>query len=96
MPEMIEVEMYRRLAERACRRTIAAVEAPDAWFCKRHTTPEALVSVLEGASIERVERIGKLLVAGISNGATLGLRFGMTGRLVRRRRGGDRLAPVLE
>ena len=79
---MIEVECYRRLAERACRREISAVEAPDAWFCKGGTVPGNLEFALTGRQIVGVRRIGKLLLADISGGPLLGLRFGMTGRLL--------------
>ncbi len=82
VPEMIEVEAYRRVAERAQGRRIADVDANDAWFCKGATTPELLVSVLPGTEIVRVRRVGKLLLADLSSGAVLGLRFGMTGRLL--------------
>ena len=42
VPELIEVELYRQLAEGALDRTIAEVDAPDAWYLKRGTTAEAL------------------------------------------------------
>ena len=34
MPEILEVESYRRLAEQVVGRTVAEVEAPDAWYVK--------------------------------------------------------------
>lgn len=82
VPEMIEVEIYRRLAESVKGRVVAWVEAPDAWYCKGATNAGTLAAVLTGAVIVDVKRIGKLLVANLSNGAALGLRFGMTGRLI--------------
>jgi formamidopyrimidine-DNA glycosylase len=118
MPEMVEIEIYRRLAERLIGRTIAEVDANDAWFCKRATTPELLVETLVGKTIGSARRIGKLLLldlegsigfvdgarphgttkglarsgkdgegaggeAGeVGDRAVLGLRFGMTGRLI--------------
>ena len=82
VPEMIEVEAYRRMAERALGRRIVRVDASDAWFCKGTTTPEMLLSVLPGTEIVRARRIGKLLLADLSSGSVLGLRFGMTGRLL--------------
>jgi formamidopyrimidine-DNA glycosylase len=39
MPELPEVEYYRLLAEETLGRTIAKVDAPDAWFLKGGTTP---------------------------------------------------------
>ena len=41
MPEIIEVEMYRRAAAPVVGRTITKVIAPDSWFCKG-TTPREL------------------------------------------------------
>lgn len=83
MPELIEVDQYRRAAERAIGRCIATVDAPDAWFLKEATTSEELIDVLPGRHVTAVRRIGKLLLLDTSDGGpTLGLRFGMTGRLV--------------
>lgn len=77
MPELVEVELYRRLAERAVGRVVAAVDADDAWFLKRGARPELLV----GSTVAAARRIGKLLLLD-TTGPTLGLRFGMTGRLI--------------
>lgn len=87
MPELPEVEAYRRIAERALRRPIASVEAPDAWFLKRGVDPQLLDDVLVGAHFAAARRRGKLLLldtadAGGAPGPALGLRFGMTGRLL--------------
>jgi formamidopyrimidine-DNA glycosylase len=81
MPEMIEVEQYRRVADLAVGRTITRVDAPDAWYLKRGTTARALRTVLVDATVMTTRRIGKLLLID-TDGPTLGLRFGMTGRLV--------------
>lgn len=77
---MIEVELYRRVADRAVGRRITRVDAPDAWFAKG-TTPAELAAALTGATIEGTRRRGKLLLAD-TDGPVLGLRFGMTGRLL--------------
>jgi formamidopyrimidine-DNA glycosylase len=83
VPELIEVEVYRRLAERTVGRTIVAVEAPDSWFLKGGVTPAQVVGALEGAAVLGTDRIGKLLLVDLgSDRPELGLRFGMTGRLV--------------
>ena len=121
MPEMVEIEIYRKHAERLVGRTVEAVDANDAWFCKRSTTPALLVGTLLTRTIIAVRRIGKLLLldmvldprSGLSSpifdsprvlslgshptshlakefvgevcekdAVVLGLRFGMTGRLV--------------
>jgi formamidopyrimidine-DNA glycosylase len=82
MPELIEVEIYRRTAERMLHRPIAAVEASDLWFLKEQTTPHDLAEALVGETFTAARRIGKLLILNLSSGPALGLRFGMTGRLV--------------
>jgi formamidopyrimidine-DNA glycosylase len=82
MPEMIEVEAYRRLAEKALGRTISAVDAGDAWFLKRGVTHDALNDVLVGRRFQEARRIGKLMLLDVDDAPTLGVRFGMTGRLL--------------
>jgi formamidopyrimidine-DNA glycosylase len=81
VPEIIEVEMYRRAAAAVVGRTIAKVDVPDAWFCKG-TTPLAVKAALSGLEVASVRRRGKLMMLDAIDGATLGIRFGMTGRLV--------------
>ena len=78
---MIEVEVYRRSAEQTVGRRITKVHAPDAWFLKRGTTAAALKAGLRGATVTGTRRIGKLLILE-TDGATVGLRFGMTGRIL--------------
>ena len=78
MPELPEVEAYRRLAEKALGRRIAAVDAPDAWYLKAGAAPGVLV----GRRFTAARRVGKLLLLDTDGGPTLGLRFGMTGRLL--------------
>jgi formamidopyrimidine-DNA glycosylase len=83
VPELPEVEFYRRLAEPGVGRPIKAVDAPDAWFLKGGTDARALKRALIGATFTGTRRIGKLLLLDLDGGRpTLGLRFGMTGRLV--------------
>ncbi len=83
MPEGIEIELYRRVAERALDRRIDAVDAPDAWFLKRGLTAPVLADALVGRQLVAARRRGKLLLLDTSDGGpVLGLRFGMTGRLV--------------
>ena len=81
MPEIIEVEAYRRAIAATEGRTVARVHAPDEWFAKGSTTTDALRSELTGARIEETRRIGKLVVID-TDGPRLGLRFGMTGKIV--------------
>lgn len=82
MPEGIEVELYRQAAEAVVGRTVAAVVAPDAWFLKDGLTASALAPLLVGDEVVAVRRIGKLLLIDMAGGPRVGLRFGMTGRLV--------------
>lgn len=81
MPELPEVERYRHMAEAAVGRTIARVHAPDAWFLKEGLDAAGLAAAVEGRTFRRARRIGKLLLLD-TDGPTVGLRFGMTGRLV--------------
>lgn len=83
MPELPEVEAYRRLAEAfALRRRITAVAAPDPWFLKAGLVAEEVQAALVGSRLLAARRRGKLLLLDTDGGHTLGLRFGMTGRLV--------------
>src|SRR5439155_22666856 len=92
MPELAEVEAYRRLAERVVGRTIAEVVAPDAWYLKRGVTAPALEAALVGRTVTDTRRVGKLLLLEFGDsglrglnavdGPVLGLRFGMSGRLL--------------
>jgi formamidopyrimidine-DNA glycosylase len=82
MPELIEVEVYRRLADRVVGRQVAAVEAPDDWFVKG-TSPGHVRDAVDGATVVATDRRGKLLTIDLGpDRPVLGLRFGMTGRLV--------------
>ena len=58
MPELIEVELYRRAADRVVGRTIETVSAPDPWFCKG-VEPATLVEALTayGAPSTAVGRV---------------------------------------
>jgi formamidopyrimidine-DNA glycosylase len=81
VPEGIEIEIYRRAAEPLVGRIISRVEAPDDWFLKGVTAGE-IIDAAVGERVEGARRRGKLLVLALSGGARLGLRFGMTGRLI--------------
>ncbi|HEY5155721.1 MAG TPA: DNA-formamidopyrimidine glycosylase family protein [Acidimicrobiales bacterium] len=82
MPEMLEVEAYRQLAATVLGRTIVRVDAPDGWFLKGGITAGQLADALRGHRFVADRRIGKLLLLDLDHGPTLGLRFGMTGRLL--------------
>lgn len=92
MPELPEVESYRVLAEAAVGRPITAVEAPDPWILKGGVDPGGVAAALAGRCFTAARRRGKLLLLDTAGGPVLGLRFGMTGRLVVDGRAGvDRL-----
>lgn len=80
MPELLEVEAYRRLAEHVVGLEVVAVRAPDPWFLKGGLDAATVVGALEGRRLTGARRIGKLLVLD-TDGPTVGLRFGMTGVL---------------
>ena len=65
MPELPEVESYRRLAEGALGRTIASVRAADAWYLKGGATGPALRRALVGNRFVAARRIGKLLLLDV-------------------------------
>jgi formamidopyrimidine-DNA glycosylase len=88
VPELLEVEAYRSLAEeKALGRSIVAIEAPDSWYLKRGLKAGDL-RLLVGGWFVAARRRGKLLLLdteihdGDPRRLVLGLRFGMTGRLV--------------
>jgi formamidopyrimidine-DNA glycosylase len=82
VPELVEVECYRTLAEGALGRDVADVVCPDDWFLKGGATASALTSVLVGQRFTGARRIGKLLLLDVGGGPVVGLRFGMTGSLL--------------
>lgn len=81
MPEMLEVEAYRQAADPVIGRTIGGVHAPDDWFTKGDTTPDGLRAELPGLRVLGTRRIGKLMLVD-TDGPVLGLRYGMTGRIL--------------
>jgi formamidopyrimidine-DNA glycosylase len=84
VPELPEVEAYRRLAEeRALGREVAGVVAEDAWYLKGGIDAAAVSAALLGRRFVAARRIGKLLLLDTdADGPVVGLRFGMTGRLM--------------
>ncbi|HUY42893.1 MAG TPA: DNA-formamidopyrimidine glycosylase family protein [Acidimicrobiales bacterium] len=80
MPEILEVESYRRLADRLREARIHRGWS-DAYAAKKLTSPAAWSRGVRGLTIRSTSRRGKLLLLE-TNGPTLGLRFGMTGVLL--------------
>ena len=80
MPEILEIEYYRRLAEAALDREIASVSVDE--MAGRGSMPGLdPASVLPGLSFIRARRRGKLLLLD-TEGPVFGMRFGMTGGLL--------------
>lgn len=84
MPEILEIEYYRRHADAAVGRTVAGVVAEDPWYLKEGLDAATAEAALVGRRLSATRRRGKLLLIDTDGGAgpVLGLRFGMTGRLV--------------
>ena len=83
MPELAEVDAYRRLATRALGRRVAEVIAPDAWYLRGGLDAASLADALVGRKFVDARRTGKLLLLDTDGGGpVLGLRFGMSGRLL--------------
>jgi formamidopyrimidine-DNA glycosylase len=82
MPEILEVELYRGLAEKGVGRIIAKAWMVDGRYGRGGTTPRRLSSALVGRSFTEARRRGKLMLLDTADGPTLGVRFGMTGGLV--------------
>lgn len=82
MPELIEVEMYRTALDAAVGRCIAEVVTVDPLMVRGDIDRSVLDAALVGSRIERTDRRGKLAVCHLDSGHALGLRFGMTGRLI--------------
>jgi formamidopyrimidine-DNA glycosylase len=75
MPEGLEAEIWKRAASVLARRTVRRV------WCDDRVAPPHLADRLIGCRIVRVRRAGKVVLVD-TDGPTLGLHFGMTGRLV--------------
>jgi len=82
VPEILEVERYRRVAERGLDRPIESVFMVDERYGRGGTTVRRLQSALKGHRFTEARRRGKLLLLDSDPGPTLGVRFGMTGGIV--------------
>jgi formamidopyrimidine-DNA glycosylase len=82
MPEILEVERYRQLAEAALGRQIATAWMVDDRYGRGGTTKRRLSAALKGRTFVAARRRGKLMLLDSDHGPTLGVRFGMTGGLV--------------
>lgn len=75
MPEGLEAEIWRRACEPLVGRTIVGA------FVDDRVVADGFVAEVTGATIEGARRIGKVLLID-TDGPTIGLHFGMTGRLM--------------
>lgn len=80
MPELIEVEVYRRHAEAVVGRTIVDVPRIDELGLRGENAHDVAEDMI-GATVTGTDRRGKLLMIR-TDGPVIGLRFGMTGRLI--------------
>ncbi len=70
------------IAERALGRTIASVDAPDAWYLKRGLTPRGVRRALPGHRFMTARRKGKQLLVDTDGGPVVGMHLGMSGRVL--------------
>jgi formamidopyrimidine-DNA glycosylase len=80
MPEVLEVESYRALAERVVGATITRGWS-DAYAAKKLSSPSQWARTVKGRTITGTGRRGKLMLLH-TDGVPLGMRFGMTGVLL--------------
>jgi len=80
VPEILEVESYRQLADRVVGATITRGWA-DGYLAKKLTSPAAWARTVKGLRVTATSRRGKLLLFE-TDGPTLAMRFGMTGVLL--------------
>jgi formamidopyrimidine-DNA glycosylase len=80
VPEVLEVESYRRLAERTVGWTITKGWA-DAYSAKKLPSVGTWARAVKGLRITGTDRRGKMLIL-TTTGPRLGFRFGMTGVLL--------------
>lgn len=82
MPELPEVESYRRYFEHhALGQEIVSVSVQDRGVLAKRTSAARLRRELQGQKFDRVTRHGKNLFARVSGGGWLRIHFGMTGDL---------------
>ena len=81
MPELAEVEYYRKLWDPGIGAGINAVRLHPAKRIFRGTAPEILKKTLPGSLLLSSEAHGKQMLFRFSNGIWLGLHLGMTGEL---------------
>ncbi len=88
MPELPEIEVLRRdLEKEVVGRRVKDVEVRSGSnamkVIRRHGRRKEFQDLLVGAKVERVDRVGKLLVLELDNARILGVDLGPTGMLVK-------------
>ncbi|MFO7977808.1 MAG: DNA-formamidopyrimidine glycosylase family protein [Bacteroidales bacterium] len=79
MPELPDVEIFKKEAEKASRAKVTACEIRDASFVK--VSKKELEKHVKGKKLNRIQRKGKNLYLGTSDHHAVALHFGMTGTL---------------
>ncbi|HUO46653.1 MAG TPA: bifunctional DNA-formamidopyrimidine glycosylase/DNA-(apurinic or apyrimidinic site) lyase [Acidimicrobiia bacterium] len=83
MPELPEVESVRRHLEPVLiGRKVVAVEVNHPRTARRNAHPSDVVNRLTGATVERLQRHGKFLMADLDNGMVWVTHLGMSGRML--------------
>jgi len=82
VPEGLEAEIWRRACEPLVGRTVSEAIVDD------RVVADGFVATVTGATIESIRRRGKIVLVRTDR-ATMGLHFGMTGRLIV-----DGIAPI--
>jgi len=86
VPEIIEAELYRSAAEAAVGRPVVELHMPDDRAVRGERDAQQarreLSAALIGSSFVAAGRHGKVVLLHTERGGCLGMRFGMTGRLL--------------
>lgn len=81
MPELIEAEAYARAARQAVGSVIEHFVVNDPSWVRGGLSGQDVGAALDGTIITEVDRVGKVVVVQ-TDGPSVALRFGMTGRLL--------------
>src|SRR3954470_8586917 len=81
MPELAEVEFYRKQWNGGLRRKIVLVELHGTKRIFRGTNTRAMQTLLKGATLVDSQAHGKQMLFRFSKNAWLGIHLGMTGKL---------------
>jgi formamidopyrimidine-DNA glycosylase len=79
MPELPDVEIYRKRMDKACNKKIIDIQVNENRIVKVNT--KKLHTSLSGKIIQTTHRRGKYMISTMNNGDNLILHFGMTGEL---------------